>query len=534
MKCTGWLLLPLAIATACTGEIGDTGPSTIRPEPLVMMAPQVRRLTALQYANTVRQTFGDIFDSADFPIWGDDIPTIGFANDARILRVSDANAEALYSGTSRLAERAAGQVPALTQCASATTDTCFGTIIDTVGAALWRRPLTADERNDLLSTVNGVAASTTRAERVELLVHVMLASPHLLYRTELGSVVDARVPLGDYEIASALSYALWNGPPDQTLLDLAAAGNLHDAATVTAEAQRLSDDPRYVDALTEFYVDFMKFDALPRKDKLPALGLTPAVRAALIAGEREDLRAIFRREGASLIDPFLSDTAHMNDITAPFFGMTATGSALQSVALSPNERHGILTHPAYLSVHAGEGETGIVKRGVFTLEQLLCFHLGAPPDNVTPVTELPAGFNPANETSRHVLFVQHTSQAACVGCHQIIDPAGYGYENFDSAGRYRVTEKAANIPIDASGELTVGDDEVLRFSDSVEYAKVLGDSQTVRNCIAERFITYVLGTPPKDVERADFVTAVREENADVKRLAELIATTPSFIAREVK
>src|ERR1044071_1836219 len=94
----GWLFLPLSFIGACTGEIGDTGPSTLAPEPLVLMAPQVRRLTALQYANTVRATFGDIFAAADFPSWTDDIPTIGFANDARVLRVSDANIEAIYSG----------------------------------------------------------------------------------------------------------------------------------------------------------------------------------------------------------------------------------------------------------------------------------------------------------------------------------------------------------------------------------------------------------------------------------------------------
>ena len=365
-----------------------------------------------------------------------------------------------------------------------------------------------------------------------MLAHILLASPHLLYRTELGVLDESLASLTDYEIASALSYALWNGPPDDELFDIAAGGALHDEATLLSQVQRLTDDERYVEALTEFYIDYLKLDTLLTKTKLPSLGLTPEVRAALIAGAREDIRATFRQSGATLADPFASQAAHINSLTAPFFGMTSGSAALQSVALPPSERHGVLTHPAFLSVHAGEGESGIVKRGVFTLEQLLCFGLGSPPDNVTPLTELPPGFDPANETSRRVLFVQHTSQAACIGCHQIIDPAGAGYENFDAAGRYRTTEKAANLPIDASGELRIGE-EVLTFANSVEYAQGLAGSQGLRSCLAERFATYLFGGPPNDVERYRFVDAVREASPDIKRIAELLVASPSFIQREL-
>ena len=524
--------MALALTSACTGQIGDTGPSTLIPEPLVMMAPQVRRLTAKQYGNTVREALGDVFVASDFPAFNDDIPTIGFANDARILRISDANIEALYSATGGLAVKALASVPLLASCVSATTDACFGAIIDDIGARLWRRPVTAEERADLLAALAAVAPSTTRAERVELLVQILLASPHLLYRTELGVVTGNVAALDDYEIASALSYALWNGPPDAELLALAAGGALHEQTVLAGQVQRMVDDERYVEALTEFYIDYLKLDGLPTKQKLPSLGLTAQVRAELVEGARRDLRAIFGQSGANLADPFTADTAHVSALTAPFFGITQASPGLQSVPLPPNERHGILTHPAFLAMHAGEGETGIVKRGVFTLEQLLCFALGAPPDNVTPLTELPAGFDPTRETSRTVLFVQHTSQAACIGCHQIIDPAGYGYENFDSAGRYRVTEKAANIAIDASGELRVGE-ELLAFGDSVEYARALSGSQALNNCLSERFMTYVLGVPPNDVERYGFVDAVREQRPDVRSLAELVVATPSFVQREV-
>ncbi len=526
-------IIPIVLlAGACTGEIGDTGPSNETPEPLVLMAPQVRRLTSLQYANSVRAVLGDIFDGVDFPAFNDDMPTLGFANDARILRISDVNIESLYTATAGLAVRAVAQVPSLASCVSAATDTCFASIIDDVGRRLWRRPVTPEERDDLLATVASVSSSTTRAERVELLTHLLLAAPHLIYRTEFGVLAENIARLTDYEIASALAYGLSNYPPDDELLGLAAAGALHDQATLLSQVQRLTSHDQYADALTEFYVDFLKLDALPGKTKLPSLGLTAEVRAALVAGAREDLRAIFRQSGAELADPFQSQVAHVSALTAPFFGVASTSTAPQSVALPTDQRSGILTHPAFLSVHAGEGESGIVKRGVFTLEQLLCFGLGPPPDDVTPLTELPVGFDPDNETSRRVLFVQHTSQAACVGCHQIIDPAGAGYENFDAAGRYRTTEKAANLPIDASGELRIGE-EVLTYANSVEYVTALSGSQGLRSCLAERFATYVFGVPPNDVERYGFVEAVSAARPDIRQLAEMIVASPSFVQREV-
>ena len=361
-------------------------------------------------------------------------------------------------------------------------------------------------------------------------MQVLLASPNMLYRTELGAVRERLRELDDFEIASALSYTFWDSPPDTQLHDLAVAGALRNSDTLASEAERLATDPRYINALTEFYADYLKLDNLFGKEKVVALGLTNPVREDLVAGAREDIRDAFRKSGATLFDPLALTSFHMNSITAPYFGETSAAVNPEVQAANPAQRYGMLTHPAFLSVHSGQLESGIVKRGVFTLQQLLCFTLGPPPDNVAPVTTPPAGFDADKVTSREELYVLHTSQAACVGCHTVIDPAGYGYENYDAAGRYRTTEKD-NITINAAGTLPVGREELV-FNDGVGYAKAIAQSETFRSCLADRYLAYVLGAPAGRDEAAAFEAGFTSVNADIQEIARLIVASPSFTTRE--
>jgi len=498
------------------------------PGELDPLEGHMRRRTPGQFEQTIESAFGEIYAAEDLPQFNDDIPTIGLSNDHAKLRIGDTNIDSIYDSARALSELAIEQMPIVSDCVNGSGDACFTELVDTIGGALWRRPVTDEERQDLLGGRAAVAAAPgTRAEQAEFLLQAMILSPSTMYRPELGT--EEGGALSAYELASALSYTLWNAPPDAELMGLAASGALRDTEVLRAQARRMTDDPRLADALTEFFMDYLKFDAIFAKRKLESLGLTTRVRQSMVEGAREDLRGLFAQPGATVLDPFNMTSFHVDRHSATFFGVPVESNGFEIVSMDPEQRLGVLSHPGFLTVHAGEGNSGIVKRGVFTLEQLLCVHLGAPPNDIGPVEELPEGFDPERETSRRVLEVQHSGQSGCVGCHRVIDPAGFGFENYDGAGRYRLTEKG-DIPIDASGTLTI-QGESLEYQDSVSFIGSLGQSQRLRRCISDNFLTYALGEETSELEREAFYTRFDASNGSIDALVDALIDTPSFTVR---
>ena len=171
-----------------------------------------------------------------------------------------------------------------------------------------------------------------------------------------------------------------------------------------------------------------------------------------------------------------------------------------------------------------------MKRGVFTLEQLLCVELDAPPADISEAEDVPEDFDDATSTSREVLTVRHSSQATCVGCHRIIDPAGFGFENYDGAGRFRTVEKG-DVQIDASGELAVHG-ETLSYENSIGYIDALVGSEALRSCLSDQFFTYVLGEEPRLAEREALYQAFDSSDGSVETMFQSIVSTPSFTARK--
>ncbi|MBC7793823.1 MAG: DUF1588 domain-containing protein [Clostridia bacterium] len=492
----------------------------------------LRRLTELQYANTIRIALGGYVTELSLPQFNDDVVKIGLGNDPNLLRISPRNIDSIYQSTLALAQASLDANDSVRECVAATDDQCFVSLARELGRVLWRRPLTAAEMTDLEARRSNVAQATgTRAEQATFILQALLMSPHTFYRRELGSLVESDLRLDDLELASALSYTLWNEPPDEELYALAEQQALSNSAELTRQAARMSRDPRFLDALTEFYIDYLKLGSLASVPKGPELGLTVSARASLLQSVRVGIRGALAKPGATVLAPFTSDVFHINDAIAGFFGTQRTSDTLVEMKLDTSQRFGVLSHPAFLAVHSSELGSGIVRRGVFTLEQLLCVHLGAPPAELTPSDDVPEGFDPERTTTREVLRIQHSSQAACSGCHRVIDPAGYGYENYDGAGRFRTVEKES-LRIDASGALILSD-ETLSYSDSLDYLRALAASRALQGCVAEHLLTYALGDQADVHEGGFFVRELLAANGDIARLAELIVTSPSFSTRNV-
>lgn len=538
-----WWALVAGGLVACSGEISEPvepfwqPPNTMPAkcaEPPEKLPRQVRRLTARQYRNTLEAALGLAVPDAALPDFKDSNPTIGLANDPQVMRVDQVSIGGIYDSAQAASSWLVNEHPLVAECVAAPSPQCFDEVVNQVGKALWRRPLKQNEIDAILGLKDALqVVEGTPAQQMEAVMEALLMSANTLYRTELGTP-EAPNRLGAFEVASLMSYTFWDAPPDAQLLDLAASGALQDPQVRLEQAQRLAGDERFFETLAEFLWDYLKLGKVLTKEKAPEVALTPRKRQALAESARRSLVKRLAAPDATLFDVFSGQEFLVNAATAEIFGLDPENftDELEPVSLEPSEREGILSHPAFLSVHAGKQSSSIVKRGVYVLEQLLGVELPQPPQNIEPVPEdeLP-DFDPNKTSARDILEITHSTQARCYSCHRIIDPAGFGLENYDTAGRYRTTEKE-DVPIDASGSLELAEtDEQLNFETSVEYIQEITEAQAFRDALVSKYFAYTLGRSGDPCEVKAFAEKLQQHDYRVSVLPELLVQLPSFVHR---
>ncbi|MET0355456.1 MAG: DUF1592 domain-containing protein, partial [Cellvibrio sp.] len=457
-----------------------------------LLSPKLRRLTKTQFTNTITSVFGGTYSDTVLPNFQDAIPTIGMSNDANALRIHEINMESVYWSIDAIVDQLLVQNTTIKSCVDSTSNTCLSTIQDTQGRLLWRRPLTTTEKQSITTATTKVrTAGGSKSAQVEFVLKSLMLSPNFLYRSEIGTLESGKVQLNAYEIASLLSYSLWNSPPDETLYGLAANNSLLEQANVEAQITRMIADSRFDQTLVAFYRDYLKLERVKTVNKLAELNFTDPVRQSLLTSAEMSLTDQVANRDRDIANVLAATQFYVNADIDDLLGVTVTGSNQRLMAMPAGQRNTLLTHPAFLSVHSKEGASGIVKRGVYTLEQLLCQELGDPPPGVME-PPVPPEIDPNTTSTRDLLTMLHTSQVPCNSCHVHIDPAGFGYENYDAIGRFRTVEKQ-NVPIDASGVIDLHDSAALTFANNIEFTNALVSSPRVRGCITKRFLENVAG-----------------------------------------
>jgi hypothetical protein len=260
------------------------------------------------------------------------------------------------------------------------------------------------------------------------------------------------IEIGDYELATRLSYFLWATMPDEELVRLAKGGTLHQPDVLAAQAQRLIRDARARNLAVTFAIPWLNLDKLADlvvdEKRFPMM--TKEMRTAMY----EEGVAFFQgilHDGGSITDALDSDYAWMNGLTARIYGNAEVkGPKMQKVKLGDGNRGGIITMPGVLAVTSMPNRTSPVKRGKFILEELLDAAPPPPPPNVPDLSKQDTAEN-AKLTLRQ-RTERHRTDPACAACHRIMDPLGFGLENFDAIGRWREVDDYG-APIDALGEL---------------------------------------------------------------------------------
>jgi len=506
---------------------GCEGVQPITPTPL-------RRLTRFEYNNTVQDLLGVTLTPADqFP--PDEIAG-GFNNNASVLTVSPLHAEKYTEAAELLAAEAVKNLSTLVACdpAALGEEACAQQFVQTFGRRAFRRPITPEESDRLMRAYTAGRTGGTFAEGIEVVIRYALQAPAFLYRLESSGApsADQRIPLSQYELATRLSYLLWGSTPDDALLAAAEAGELSTKEQIATRARAMLTDARARRAIAEFFRQWMnlgKLDTLVKSATAFPL-FDDAVRAGMKAETQAFIEHVLWTGDRKLTSLLTLPIGFPNEALARVYGVTvpAGSTGPTQVALPAEQRSGILTMPGFLAVHAHPDQTSPVLRGKFVREKMLCQPPPPPPPDAN-VTLPPA----ESGTSARARFTAHSADPACSGCHQLMDPIGFAFENFDSIGTYRTMD--GTEPVDASGEL-VETDVDSSFVGVRELTTLLASSQMVQDCLATQWFRF--GSGRFDTEQdacmlQDIQSAFRDSGGDLIEMIVALTQTDSFLYRPV-
>lgn len=514
----------LVLGVGCIGDIGDRGeggPGGPEGGPLVCGDGNVhvahhplRRLNPTQYNNTIRDLFGD----SDFEAELDEGTEIISEREVRQLRD---NAEVIIG-------RSSAWTTTVFPCDidGGADQACLGDFLDGFAARAYRRPLTDDERAELTTIYEEALTIGTFREAMETVLQVVLQSPALVYMFEAGVPETESVHLlTDHEIATRLSYFLWNTTPDDELLAAATAGTLSDKAGLAVQTKRLLSDPRADFAVQQFMSSWMQLDGGVLHNSLEEAEkdatLYPEFDDELVASMRAETQAFIRKtfeEDGGFEELMSARYAYVNGPLATLYGVAgpSDASTWEWVELDKGQRSGLLTRAAFLTTLSTKNVTAPIRRGVWVLKEMLCQGLGDPPPNVNNVP--PEGGNVDGD----VLTVRQdvmgkTASNDCQACHGLINPIGFTFENYDAIGRWQTDEVTSGLPIDASGHLPESEDVV----GAVALSEELAGMAEARECFVERWYQAAIS---KELDDADVCSLgdIQENFADGGSMRDLV------------
>jgi hypothetical protein len=491
------LLAVMPILGACSGSIGDApdfswgrGPGGTTTAggtgtgggitvgagyaPLVAAEAPMRRLTQQQYKNTIADIFGaDI--KLNLPLEDDESTAMFMSIGASRVGTSDRGVEQYHDAAFDIATQVlqhAANYESLAKCSPQTSsDPCIGTFVKTFGQKLWRRPLSSDELSRY-TAIAGAAGSDAASLQLGMkyVLATMLQSPNFLYLVQTGEpdVAQGGQRFTSYEMASRLSYFLWDSTPDQSLLDAAGRNDLVTADGISTQARRMAADPRAREMAGRFLSENWNISKLTPQSK--SLDTFPKWTPALFDQYMKEF-------STAVADKVFTENGDFRDF---FVGKGATAASA-----------GLLTSGAVLAANSPADRSSPTRRGVLVRERMLCLPVPPPPPNVN--TALVA--NPQDKTGKTIrqLLEEHRTNPVCAACHSSFDPLGLTLEHFDGIGQYRDTENGQ--PIDSTGGY-----EGKTLTSARELGDALKGDPLTSRCMAQQLYGFATGHEPTDGE----------------------------------
>lgn len=507
----------LGLATGCERP-APRSPDGV-PAAGSLLPARVRRLSNLEYERSVSELVGAPQRIAErLP---PDVRNDGFTiNAAQPVPAAwavrlDAIAREVASTTVRT------RLDALAPCAAQGGDDCGRRLVKDLGRKAFRRPLLPEEQSALYELFEAGAAEGGFAGGAELLLHALLVSPSFFYVTELGTSSSGTTTLTPYEIASALSYTVRGGPPDEELLQAAASGELLRGERRAHHARRLLGKSDTRMHFRRFVLEWLEVDGLERTAK-SALAYPDYERLKphMLDETAAFVDEVMVHEGASIQALLTAGFASVSPPLARFYGLGTYGPR---ASLSGSGRLGLLQQSSFLAAHAHEDGTSPVKRGDFVMRKLLCSQVKRPSELGIEVV-IPG---PSSARTTRERFSAHVSDPACRACHGTLDAFGFTFENFDAMGGRRSHENGKAVDTRARVRFA-GRDHV--WADSAELSTWLAGQPAVSECFARHAFRYFSAASEPRAE-AEFL-ALRVD-LDEKQAGNLIEELVLFVESEL-
>jgi Protein of unknown function (DUF1592)/Protein of unknown function (DUF1588)/Protein of unknown function (DUF1595)/Protein of unknown function (DUF1585)/Protein of unknown function (DUF1587) len=526
---TGPGVTPTTPPTGGTGSTDTdvpTAPTTGTCLPGVPTTSQIPRLTNAQY------------NAAIVDLFGVEAPSGSWSADFDL----DSNGEITsskwgqYKGAAdKIAEAVMATATGTELTTAAASKATLEASITTLGRKVMRRPLTAAEVT-AFSSLADVEPAGTPAQIAEEVIYAMLVSPSFLMRTELDAPEETVVgtnqtafKLSSHEVASRLSFMIWNSVPDQALSDAADNDELQTKEQIATQAQRMLGDEfkgkvaPVIAAAHRLYADIDATVSTSRWGKTTHdKTLFPEYADTQLAPSLEEIDRFFADVAytGQFEDLFLSNVAYVNAATAPIYGLTGiTGDELQRVELDGTERPGFLTRAGFLNSFSHEDRTSPILRGAFIL-RMMGAQTGAPnPDALK--TPLPPG---EYLTERAKIEALTSVAPDCVACHQtLINPPGFVMENFNAVGAIQ-TKDPLSGDIDtkvASVAFPAGPKPI---NNALELMTEIAAGRETKEIYARKLVSYGTGRDSNDYDQCTAnVIADKLESGQYTNLASLLA-----------
>lgn len=497
----------------------------------------MRRLNNRQYANTVRTLLYlplNYNAAADFP---PDERGDGFDNNAATLTISPLLIESYLSAVEKATVVALGLDPKRTSQGDDPTAASRNKLnapsarlkvdfanrqekirlnLETFAPRAFRRPVSREEIDGLMkfAAMSFAHAGESFDEATGLAIRATLMSPEFLFRIERDPQPDGTgkvFAITGYQLATRLSYFLWNSMPDEALFEAAQQGRLR--AGLDAQIARMLKDPKARSLTKDFLGQWLEIRGIHQVTN------TPRTLLASMQGETELFFDDIVRNDRSIMEFLDADYTFVNEELARLYGIAGiTGARFQKVAVDRSQRGGIFTQASFLTLTSkplgNSRRTSPVLRGKWILENIFGQTIPPPPPNVP---ELKFDTNKELKGTVRQIFEQHRADPNCAGCHARMDPFGFALENYDGYGRWRRQDN--RVDVDPSGEIDGN-----RFATPVEFRRLLAERKDeFRRAFVRKILSYALGRGLQSYDRpaVEAICAAAKANGD--RFSSVIA-----------
>ncbi len=482
-NCSGFNSMQMLSAMDSAFNGSSLNPSKACPAPKIGHTT-IRKLNNVELTNSVNDLLGiSTTVAADLP--PDAASAGGFTNNGDFLKTTTEYMTLLMPAVEKALNAALTAKSPVFACSTATKDdNCARALIQTFANRAFRKKLSSAELAEFYSFYNAQKTAGFDQGLIAVYERVLL-SPNFLFITSFeGTTINGIASLSNYEVATRLSYFLWNSVPDDKLLNVAESNQIFDEAVLRTEIDRMLKDPRAKRFVDVFLGQWLGIYKILSSTSISREGLTDELRQDMIT-EAKMFFSYVLLQGKSVQDLVAGEYTFINQRLAEHYGIPGViGNEFRMVSLKGTLRRGLLTQGAFLTMLAKTSESNPISRGLKILQAITC--TPPPPfEGGITVTELAETQDP-NMTIRERMEI-HRASPMCAGCHREMDPIGLGLERFNHLGKDRTTYATGRT---IATEGTLND---MPFSNSSELLEMIIRQQNYKRCFSQYVMGYAIG-----------------------------------------